>query len=101
MNQIFPYTHQLKGIKLFIRFFLTSQWTVPMIIKKTRFPTRQGTVKQGTPARRGTVNYSSPTRRGTGKTWFHDASGYRESWYPDASLIDLDQSEHQETILLL
>ena len=46
------------------------------------------------------------------KTMYPDASGYRESWYPDASgnlvlrfpdasYLDLDQSEQQETILLL
>ena len=40
-----------------------SQWKVPMIIKKTRYPDASG--------------YR--------ESWYPDASGYRESWYPDAS----------------
>ena len=54
---------------------LNSQWKVPMIIKKTMFPTRashctrtrRSTVNRGTPIRLGTMNhnYGSSTRRRT------------------------------------
>ena len=42
-----------------------------------------------------------PDASGYRESLYPDASGYRESWYPDASYLDLDQSEQQETILLL
>ena len=80
---------------------LYSQWKVPMIIKKTRYPDASG--------------YR--------ESWYPDASGYRQNmvpwrvgvpwivvpwrvgvpWIvvPRCVMIDLDQSEQQETILLL
>ena len=51
----------------------TSQWTVPMIFKKTMYPDLSG--------------YR--------ESWYPDASGNLVLRFPDASYLDLDQSEQQ------